>query len=144
MLTHRNLAAASAQDFESTGGTPRILAEGEERFLVVLPLFHIYALSAVMLLGLRLGATLVLHTKFDVDAGFKEIAEGRISAFSGTASRAETFFIRWLRACRADSARASFLLSVRVTRCRRAASASLRDGVGRSFLAGPASCCSDV
>ena len=84
MLTHRNLAAASAQYFESTRGEPTpILAEGSERFLVVLPLFHIYALSAVMLLGLRLGATLVLHTKFDVEAVLKEIAGSRISAFCG-------------------------------------------------------------
>ena len=84
MLTHRNLAAASAQYLESTKGEPEpILAEGVERFLIVLPLFHIYALSAAMLLGMRLGAALVLHTKFDVDAVFKEIAGSRISVFPG-------------------------------------------------------------
>lgn len=68
MLTHANLTSASAQYYESTKGDPPILAEGTERFLVVLPLFHIFALSAAMLLGVRLGAALVLHTRFDVDA----------------------------------------------------------------------------
>ncbi|MBU1361092.1 MAG: long-chain fatty acid--CoA ligase [Gammaproteobacteria bacterium] len=83
MLTHANLAAASAQYLESTKGNPPILDEGVERFLVVLPLFHIYALSAAMLLGMRLGASLVLHTKFDVDAVFNEIAGSRITVFPG-------------------------------------------------------------
>ena len=49
----------------------------------MLPLFHIYALSAAMMLGIRLGAALVLHTKFDVDAVFKEIAGSKISVFPG-------------------------------------------------------------
>jgi len=39
--------------------------EGEHRILMVLPLFHIYGLSAVMLLGFRVGAELVLHVRFD-------------------------------------------------------------------------------
>ncbi len=83
MLTHANLGAASAQYVESTRGEPPILEEGVERFLIVLPLFHIYALSAAMLLGMRLGAALVLHTKFDVEAVFKEIAGTKITVFPG-------------------------------------------------------------
>ena len=46
-------------------------------------------------------------------------------------------FMRCARDCRLASARASFLVSVRVTRWRRSASASFRLGVGRSFLATP-------
>jgi long-chain acyl-CoA synthetase len=83
MLTHANLTSASAQYYESTKGDPPILAEGTERFLVVLPLFHIFALSAAMLLGVRLGAALVLHTRFDVDAVMNELAASRISVFPG-------------------------------------------------------------
>ena len=83
MLTHANLGAASAQYLESTKGNPPILDEGIERFLIVLPLFHIYALSAAMLLGMRLGAALVLHTKFDIDAVLREISVGKISVFPG-------------------------------------------------------------
>ena len=83
MLTHANLGAASAQYLESTKGDPPILDEGVERFLIVLPLFHIYALSAAMLLGMRLGAALVLHTKFDIDAVLNEITTGKITVFPG-------------------------------------------------------------
>lgn len=81
MLTHANLCAANVQYLESTRGNPPILAEGVERFLVVLPLFHIYALSAAMLLGIRLGAALVLHTRFDADAVIHELSASRISVF---------------------------------------------------------------
>ncbi len=83
MLTHANLTAAVAQYWESTQGEHQILFEGVERFLVVLPLFHIYALSAAMLLGIRLGAALVLHAKFDIDAVVKELADSKISVFPG-------------------------------------------------------------
>ena len=64
----QRLAAACAQYVESTKGDPPVLEQGVERALVVLPLFHIYSLSVNMLLGMRLGALLVLHTRFELDA----------------------------------------------------------------------------
>jgi len=84
MLTHANLSAVCAQYLETTGGTPtRVLDEGVERILIVLPLFHIFALSSVMMLGIRLGGALVLYTRFDADAVVQELDKGRISVFSG-------------------------------------------------------------
>ena len=83
MLTHANLSAACAQYVETTRGEPPILVEGEERVLVVLPLFHIYSLSVNLLLGLRLGALLVLHPRFDLDTVMKELGAKRISVFAG-------------------------------------------------------------
>jgi len=83
MLTHANLSAACAQYVETTRGAPPILAEGEERVLVVLPLFHIYSLTVNLLLGLRLGALLVLHARFDLDTVMKELAAKKISVFAG-------------------------------------------------------------
>ena len=83
MLTHANLAAAAAQFFITTQGTPPLLAEGEERMLVVLPLFHIYALSVCLLLGVRLGAHLVLHTRFELDAVLQDLQAKRISILPG-------------------------------------------------------------
>jgi long-chain acyl-CoA synthetase len=83
MLTHANLSSACAQYYESTQGDPPILQEGVERILVVLPLFHIYSLSVNMMLGLRLGAHLVLHTRFDLDAVMKELADKQITLFPG-------------------------------------------------------------
>jgi long-chain acyl-CoA synthetase len=84
MLTHANLTAACAQYMETMIRTdPSGIGEGQERTLVVLPLFHIYALSAVMILGIRLGAELVLHPRFDPAAVAKDIAEKKITIFPG-------------------------------------------------------------
>jgi long-chain acyl-CoA synthetase len=84
MLTHANLTAACGQYMETAIRTdPPGMAEGQERTLVVLPLFHIYALSAVMILGIRLGAELILHPRFDPAAVAKEIAEKKITVFPG-------------------------------------------------------------
>ena len=79
MLTHANLSAACAQYVETTRGDPPILVEGEERVLVVLPLFHIYSLTVNLLLGVRLGALLVLHTRFELDAVMHDLAAKKIT-----------------------------------------------------------------
>ena len=83
MLTHANLSAACGQYLESTRGTPSIVDEGEERVLVVLPLFHIYSLTVNLLFGVRLGAMLVLHARFDLDTVMTELEAKRISIFAG-------------------------------------------------------------
>lgn len=83
MLTHANLSAASAQYVESIRGNPPVLEEGSERFLAVLPPFHIYALTVNMLFGLRIGAELILHARFDPKAALQEIAAKKITVFCG-------------------------------------------------------------
>jgi long-chain acyl-CoA synthetase len=83
MLTHANLSAACAQYMESTQGEPRVLKEGEERALVVLPLFHIYALTVNLLFGVRLGALMVLHARFDLDAVIDDLVAKKITMFAG-------------------------------------------------------------
>src|SRR5438105_2041936 len=83
MLTHANLSAAISQYFEITRTDPPILELGKERVLAVLPPFHIYALTVNMLLGTRLGAELILHTRFDVDAVIKDIATKKVTSFPG-------------------------------------------------------------
>jgi long-chain acyl-CoA synthetase len=60
-----------------------VLTPGQERTLLVLPLFHIYSLSAVMLLCVRLGAEMILHTRFDVEAVVKDLAAKRVTIFMG-------------------------------------------------------------
>jgi long-chain acyl-CoA synthetase len=80
MLTHANITSACSQLLEARRSMFR---EGEDRILVVLPLFHIYGLSAVMVLGMRVGAELVLHTRFDPEAAVKDIAGKRITGFPG-------------------------------------------------------------
>jgi long-chain acyl-CoA synthetase len=83
MLTHGNLSVATSQCVETTRTVPPVLRPGEERILAVLPPFHIYALTVNMLLGVRLGAELVLHTRFDAEAAIRDIAEKKITAFPG-------------------------------------------------------------
>ena len=83
MLTHANLTAACAQYIASTQGNPRVLTEGTERALVVLPLFHIYALTVNLLFGVRLGALMVLHARFEVDAVVNDLIAKKITLFAG-------------------------------------------------------------
>jgi len=83
MLTHANLTAACAQYMETSQGDPRVLTEGVERALVVLPLFHIYALTVNLLFGVRLGALLVLHARFDLDAAINDLIDKKITVFAG-------------------------------------------------------------
>jgi long-chain acyl-CoA synthetase len=83
MLTHANLRAACEQYLASVNSRPPVLLEGQERFLAVLPPFHIYALSVNMLLGIRLAAELILHVRFDAEAALKDIAEKKVTSFCG-------------------------------------------------------------
>jgi long-chain acyl-CoA synthetase len=83
MLTHGNLTAANQQLWLTCTQAGADLKEGAEKLLAVLPPFHIYALSVNMLLGVRLGATQVLHTRFDPDAVLKDLAAKKISIFPG-------------------------------------------------------------
>jgi len=83
MLTHANLSAACAQYMATTQGNPRVLTEGSERMLVVIPLFHIYSLTVNLLFGVRLGALLVLHARFDLGAVINDLVAKKITIFAG-------------------------------------------------------------
>jgi long-chain acyl-CoA synthetase len=83
MLTHANLSSATAQYVETTHTQPQLLDEGRERILAVLPPFHIYALTVNMLMGMRIGAELILHTRFDAAAVVKDISEKKVTVFPG-------------------------------------------------------------
>ena len=83
MLTHANLSSATAQYIETTHTEPQLLDEGRERILAVLPPFHIYALTVNMLMGMRIGAELILHTRFDTAAVVKDISEKKVTVFPG-------------------------------------------------------------
>ncbi|MDE1147995.1 MAG: AMP-binding protein [Azospirillaceae bacterium] len=81
MLSHENLSAsASAYDIFSDymGLTP-----GVERMLVVLPLFHIYALDTLMVRAVRNGYCMILHPRWDTDAVLDSIRDHRPTLFAG-------------------------------------------------------------
>jgi long-chain acyl-CoA synthetase len=83
MLTHANLTAACSLYTEVATRSEDGFRMGEERVLCILPLFHIYSLTVVMLLGFRLGSELVLHPRFDPAAAVNDIVEKKITAYMG-------------------------------------------------------------
>ncbi|WP_435612212.1 4-coumarate--CoA ligase family protein [Streptomyces sp. bgisy159] len=74
MLTHRQLATNLAQL------EPAIPAGPGERVLAVLPLFHIYGLTALMNAPLRSGATVVVLPRFELETFLAAIQNHRITA----------------------------------------------------------------
>jgi long-chain acyl-CoA synthetase len=78
MLTHGNIACAADQLGTALKAT---VAAGEERVLAVLPPFHIYSIVVNMLFGLRNGATLYLHMKFDPEQALKTVQQEKITVF---------------------------------------------------------------
>lgn len=83
MLTHANLTAAANQYKETTKIDPPLLLDGTERTLLVLPLFHIYSLTSVMLLSIKIGAEIVIHSRFDAAAIAKDIGDKKVTIFFG-------------------------------------------------------------
>jgi long-chain acyl-CoA synthetase len=78
MLTHANLSSA-VSSYDTWFTAHGLMRPGEDRVLLFLPLFHIYALTAVMLRGVKNGLTLLLHTRFDAETALAEIEAGATS-----------------------------------------------------------------
>jgi long-chain acyl-CoA synthetase len=55
--------------------------EDAEKVLAVLPLFHVYGLTFIMLLAVADGAQAVLHIRFDPDRVLADIARKKITSF---------------------------------------------------------------
>jgi long-chain acyl-CoA synthetase len=81
MLTHGNLTGAVAIYKAWRDSTS--LPEGEGRVLVLLPLFHIFALTAVLLRQFSEGSLLHLRPRFDAAQAVADIERLRINTFSG-------------------------------------------------------------
>jgi len=75
MLTHSNLSAA-VSSYALWSAADGLTRPGQEKLLLFLPLFHIYALVSVMLRALSDGQTLVMHTRFDPETALAEIEAG--------------------------------------------------------------------
>ncbi|KAF2779410.1 4-coumarate--CoA ligase family protein [Streptomyces sp. OM5714] len=74
MLTHRQIATNLAQLEPSMPSGPG------DRVLAVLPFFHIYGLTALMNAPLRLGATVVVLLRFDLEQFLAAIQNHRITS----------------------------------------------------------------
>jgi acyl-CoA synthetase (AMP-forming)/AMP-acid ligase II len=73
MLTHRNIATNIAQ------AEVMIKLGLDERIIAILPFFHIYGLTVLMNLPLRLGSTVVVLPKFDLEQFLTTLDQQRIT-----------------------------------------------------------------
>ena len=79
MLTHANIWANVVQTESWTN--PAYMYSGNERYLVVIPYFHIYAFAVCMMVGLRIGALQIIHPKYDPEAVLASIRDFRPTYF---------------------------------------------------------------
>jgi long-chain acyl-CoA synthetase len=82
MLSHGNLTSAVSV-YDVWGRPSRLERNAIERVICVLPLFHIYALTVVMLSSIRRGNLISLHQRFDIEAVMRDIEVKRATAFPG-------------------------------------------------------------
>nr|WP_218843151.1 long-chain fatty acid--CoA ligase [Sporosarcina sp. JAI121] len=80
MLTHYNLTSNVVQSFEMYGETMR---QGEEVVLTVTPLYHVYAMTSAMNLGIYIGATILLIPKFEIQHVLDNVRKYRPTYFPG-------------------------------------------------------------
>jgi long-chain acyl-CoA synthetase len=82
MLTHRNLTAA-VSIYEAWFAPQRAPAAGPLRVICVLPLFHIFALTTLLLRHVKLGNEILLRPRFDVETTLRDIEVKRAAYLSG-------------------------------------------------------------
>ncbi|HEV2603918.1 MAG TPA: dicarboxylate--CoA ligase PimA [Microvirga sp.] len=83
ILTHGNLTAAVDSYDIWFAGQGMTKTAGEDRVICVLPLFHIYALTTILLRCLRSGAEILLRLRFDVESTLRDIEGKRATGFPG-------------------------------------------------------------
>jgi long-chain acyl-CoA synthetase len=82
MLSHGNLTSA-VSIYDVWSSKARAKRNAIDRVICVLPLFHIYALTVILLRSLVRGDLISLHQRFDVEAVMRDIEVKRASAFPG-------------------------------------------------------------
>lgn len=79
MLTHNNLYANAYQCVKWFPG----VVQGGERMLVVLPLFHVFAMSAAMNMAVLMAAEMILLPRFEVQQVLETINKNSPTLFPG-------------------------------------------------------------
>ena len=80
MLSHANLCSVVGLGEPWLMGS---LVDGQERIFAVLPFFHIFGLTNIMISSLAKGQTLLVHPRFDPDAVMKDFQAKKPSMFTG-------------------------------------------------------------
>ncbi len=82
MLSHGNLTSA-VSIYDVWTRPARLERNAIERVICVLPLFHIFALTVIMLRSLARGDLISLHQRFEVEAVMRDIEVKRATVFPG-------------------------------------------------------------
>ncbi len=82
ILSHANLTAA-VEIGKAWSAPQSTMKPGEGRVICVLPLFHMYAITACLTRGLDMGSEILLRLRFDVAQTLRDITEKRATTFSG-------------------------------------------------------------
>ncbi|WP_277674129.1 long-chain-fatty-acid--CoA ligase [Piscibacillus halophilus] len=102
MLTHYNLVANTLQSFATAEINIKL---GEERVLVISPLFHVYGMTSGMNLTFYMGGNLILLPRFEVEEAVKTMQELKPTSFPGV----PTMFIAILNYAREHNIDLSYL-----------------------------------
>ncbi|AKL85869.1 long-chain-fatty-acid--CoA ligase [Bacillus atrophaeus] len=79
MLTHRNIQANT----EMSAAWMYKMGKGTEKVLGVVPFFHVYGLTAVLNLSMKMGYEMILLPKFDPQATLRTIDKQKPTLFPG-------------------------------------------------------------
>ena len=82
VLTHANLTSALAI-YEAWQEPQGLFPPGSERAICVLPLFHMYALTTILLRHIKRGNEILLRLRFDVETTLRDIESKRATTFPG-------------------------------------------------------------
>ena len=80
MLTHYNLTSNVIQSSEMYGD---LMVPGKEVVLAATPLYHVYAMTSAMNLGIYYGAAILLFSKFEIENVLMNIQKYRPTFFPG-------------------------------------------------------------
>jgi len=109
MLSHRNILANVVQ---IAGWFPD-LWWGRERFVSILPFFHVFGMTVAMNFALYSGGTIILVPKFEIEMFLKVLQKGRPTLFPGVPTlfvaivnhpKVQTFNLSSIRFCITGSA----------------------------------------
>ncbi|MFF2876386.1 long-chain fatty acid--CoA ligase [Gottfriedia sp. NPDC057991] len=135
MLTHYNLIANVIQSCSMYG---KNMVPGQEVILTVTPLYHVYAMTSAMNLGIYLGATILLFKKFNVENVLDHIKKYKPTFFPGVPKmyntlvnfpEVEEFGLNCLKICSSGSA--PLPIDV-ITRFEKLTGVSIGEGYGLS------------
>lgn len=79
MLTHKNLIANT----KMCNAWLYRCKRGEEKILAILPFFHVYGMTTVLVLSVMEGNTMIIMPKFDVESTLKTIHKHKPTIFPG-------------------------------------------------------------